>query len=85
MQLVTSGEMEICINGEVRPYFRNKRGVRQGGFICPLLFHFTIDALVSMMQTSSRARHIHGVVPHMISRRYTHLQYGEDIFFFSDI
>jgi hypothetical protein len=25
------------------------------------------------------------VVPHMISRRYTHLQYGEDIFFFSDI
>jgi hypothetical protein len=30
MQLVSGGQTAISINGEVGPYFRNKRGVRQG-------------------------------------------------------
>jgi hypothetical protein len=30
MQLVRGGQTAISINGEVGPYFRNKRGVRQG-------------------------------------------------------
>jgi hypothetical protein len=38
MQIVSGGQTAICINGEVVPYFRNKRGVRQGDPISPLLF-----------------------------------------------
>jgi hypothetical protein len=30
MQLVRGGQTAIAINGEVGPFFRNKRGVRQG-------------------------------------------------------
>jgi hypothetical protein len=36
MQLVTGGQTAISINGEVGPYFRNKRGVHQGDPISPL-------------------------------------------------
>jgi hypothetical protein len=38
MQLVTGGQTAISINGEIGPYFKNKRGVRQGDPIYQLLF-----------------------------------------------
>jgi hypothetical protein len=35
MRLVSGGQTTISINGEVGPYFHNKRGVRQGDPISP--------------------------------------------------
>jgi hypothetical protein len=53
MQIVRGGQTAISINGEVGPYFRNKREVRQGGPISPLLFDFVADALDAIL---SKAR-----------------------------
>jgi retron-type reverse transcriptase len=66
MQLVTGAQTTIAINGEIGPFFRNKRGVRQGDPISPLLFNFMADALSAMIDAASRAGHIKGVVSHLI-------------------
>jgi hypothetical protein len=58
MQLVTGGQTAISINGEIGPYFRNKRGVRQGDPISPLLFNFIADTLSIILDHASAAGHI---------------------------
>ena len=64
MQLVSGGQTTINVNGEVGPYFRNKRGVRQGDPFSPILFDFMVDALAAMLHRASEAGHIQGIVPH---------------------
>jgi hypothetical protein len=66
MQLVSGGQTAISINGEVGPYFRNKRGVWQVDPISPLLFNFVADALAAILDRAKVAGHIQGVVPHLI-------------------
>ena len=78
LQLVQGGQTAISINGEIGSFFRNKRGVRQGDPISPLLFDFIADALALMLDAASRAGHIKGVIPHLIPGGVTHLQYADD-------
>jgi hypothetical protein len=78
MQLVTGAQTAIAINGEIGPFFHNKRGVRQGDPISPMLFNFMADALSAMIDAASRAGHIKGVVSHLIQGGVTHLQYADD-------
>jgi hypothetical protein len=78
MQLVSGGQTTISINGEVGPYFRNKRGVRQGDPISPLLFDFVGDALDAILSRARAAGHIQGAVPHLIPGGVSHFQYADD-------
>ena len=78
LQLVSGGQTAISINGEVGPFFRNIRGVCQGDPSSPLLFDFVVDALDAILSKASVAGHIQGVVPHLIPRGLTHLQYADD-------
>jgi hypothetical protein len=64
MQLVSGGQTVISINGEVGPYFRNKRGVRQGHPISPLLFDLVVDALALILKKANAVGHIKGVISH---------------------
>jgi hypothetical protein len=73
MQLVSGGQTAISINGEIGPYFRNKRGVRQGDLISPQLFNFVADALAAILDRAKVAGHIQGVVPHLIPGGVSHL------------
>ena len=65
-QLVSGGQTAISINGEIGPYFHNKRGVRQGDPLSPLLFNFIVEALSAMLSAAAAAGHIKGVVPHLV-------------------
>jgi hypothetical protein len=78
MHLVSGGQTAICINGEVGPFFRNNRGVRQGDPISLLLFDFMADVLSALIDAVARAGHLRGVVPHLIQGGVTHLQYADD-------
>jgi hypothetical protein len=77
-QLVSGGQTAISINGEVGPFFRNKRGVRQGDPLSPLLFNFMAEALSLILSSAAGAGHIQGVVSHLIPGGVTHLQYADD-------
>ena len=68
MQLVQGGQTSIDVNGEVGPFFRNARGVRQGDPLSPILFDFMVDGLAAMLARATDAGHIKGVVPHLIPR-----------------
>lgn len=47
MQLVVGGQTAVSVNGKVSKYFHNRRGLRQGNPISPLLFNFVVDALMA--------------------------------------
>jgi hypothetical protein len=66
MQLVMGGQTAINVNGEVGPFFRNARGVRQGDPLSPILFDFLVDGLAAMLDKANSAGHIRGVVSHLI-------------------
>ena len=51
-QLVSGGQTAISINGEIGPYYRNKRGVRQGDPLSPLLINFVVEALSAMLSAA---------------------------------
>jgi hypothetical protein len=78
MQLVKGGQTAINVNGEIGPYFRNARGVRQGDPLSPILFDFIVDGLAAILARANLAGHIEGVVPHLIPGGVTHLQYADD-------
>jgi hypothetical protein len=71
LQLITGGYTAISINGEADPFFRNKRGLRQGDPFSPLLFNFMVEALSIMLSKACKAGHISGVVPHLIPGGFT--------------
>jgi hypothetical protein len=78
LQLVKGGQTAINVNGEIGPYFRNARGVRQGDPLSPILFDFIVDGLAAILAKASSAGHIEGVIPHLIPGGVTHLQYADD-------
>jgi hypothetical protein len=61
MQLVMGDQTAINVNGEIRLFFRNARGVRQGDPLSPILFDFMIDALAAMLARADSAGHIKGL------------------------
>ncbi|KAK1615152.1 hypothetical protein QYE76_020669 [Lolium multiflorum] len=77
MQLVMGGQTTINVNGEVGPFFRSARGVRQGDPLSLILFNFMVDGLAAMLAKANDAGHICGVVTHLI-QGVTHLQYADD-------
>jgi hypothetical protein len=72
-QLVTGGQTAISINGEIWPFFRNKRGVRQGDPLSLLLFNFMAEALSLILTSACAAGHLVGVISHLIPGGISHL------------
>jgi hypothetical protein len=66
MQLLSRGQTSVNVNGEVGPYFRNARGIRQGDPLSPILFDFLVDSLAAIIDRAKEAGHLTGVVPHLI-------------------
>ena len=78
MSLISSGNTSVIVNGEMGKYFRNRKGLRQGDPISPLVFNFVADAMAAMLTKAREAGHIKGLVSHLIPGGVTHLQYADD-------
>nr|XP_051212000.1 uncharacterized protein LOC127329534 [Lolium perenne] len=78
MQLVSGGHTAVNVNGVIGENFRNARGVRQGDPLSPIMFDFMVDSLAAIIARATISGHLKGVVPHLIPRGITHLQYADD-------
>jgi hypothetical protein len=78
MQLVDRCQTTTVVNGEIGSYFWNKKGVRQGDPISPLLFNLIANALTLILNKSNQAGHIKGVIRHLLPGGIRHLQYEVD-------
>ena len=69
----------LHINGEVGPYFKSYKGLRQGDPLSPLLFHFVVDALANILETAKSNGMIHELEPHLVhGGGVSHLQHADD-------
>ena len=79
MQLVSCGRTAVNINGDIGPFFPTLCGVRQGDPFSPFLFNMVVDALAAILDKAKAARHIRGLVPHLVGGGgVSLLQYADD-------
>ncbi|XP_073353799.1 uncharacterized protein [Aegilops tauschii subsp. strangulata] len=57
MQVVSSGQIAVNINGEIGPCFPTLCGVSQGDHFSPFLFNMVVDALATILDKAKAARH----------------------------
>ena len=66
MRTVREGKVNININGEVGPYFKTYRGLRQEDHLSPLLFNLAADALAEIINLAQDNNLIKGVISHLV-------------------
>lgn len=69
----------MAINGSVRKFFTNGRGLWQGNPASPILFNFVADAISCMLDRPASAGNISPVISHLLPRGISHLQYEDDM------
>jgi len=62
----TGGSVGIKVNNDIGPYFKIKRGLRQGDPMSPILFNIVADMLALLINRAKADGQIRGVIPHLI-------------------
>lgn len=78
MGTVRDGKVSININGEIGPYFKTYRGLRQGDPLSPLLFNLAADALAEIIRTAQDNNLLRGLISHLVPGGVPILQYADD-------
>ena len=61
---------------------RQKKGLRQGDPMSPILFNIVVDMLAILIARAKEAGQIEGVIPHLIQDGLSILQYADDTVIF---
>lgn len=77
------GKVSININGEMGPFFKTYRGLRQGDPLSPILFNRVGDALSAILEEATKNGVLEGLVPNLVEGGLTHLQYADDTILFT--
>jgi hypothetical protein len=75
---VSGGSVFIKVNDDVGPYFQTLKGLRQGDLLSPMLFNIVVDMLAIMIEHAKNDGLIEGVIPHLVDRGLSILQYADD-------
>jgi hypothetical protein len=83
-QIITKGSVGIKINDNVSRYFQTKKGLRQGDPLSPLLFNLIADMLNLLISRAKEEAQLTGLVPHLVDRGLSILQYADNTNLFMD-
>jgi retron-type reverse transcriptase len=64
--------------------FIQKKGLRQGGLLSPMLFNIVVDMLAILIERAKIDGQIEGVVPHLVDGDLSILKYADDTNLFMD-
>jgi retron-type reverse transcriptase len=56
----------VKINDDIGSYFQNRKGLRQGDLLSPLLFNIVADMLQTLIIRAKENGQIEGLVPHLV-------------------
>eukprot|EP00253_Pinus_taeda_P010693 PITA_10693 len=83
MGCITSVSFGVLINGASTPFFKGKRGLRQGCPLSPLLFLLVIEGLSQLIQKAKREGKVKGLEV-AVNMFISHLLFVDDILVFSN-
>jgi hypothetical protein len=81
---VSGGSVAIKVNDNVGRYFKTLKGYRQGDPLSPMLFTILADMLAIMIKHAKNDGLIEGVIPHLVDRGLSILQYVDDTILFME-
>lgn len=65
-QIVQSGNVSVRVNDQLGPFFKTKKGLRQGDPLPPILFNIAIDFLQELVCRAISQGEIKGAVPNSV-------------------
>ena len=83
--VVNNGKVCIMVNDRLGPYFRTRKGLRQGDLFSPLLFNIAAEVLAVLVKRAQDNGLINGLGADLVEDGVSIIQYAEDtIFMFED-
>ena len=76
--------MHLQVNDDIGHYFQTHKGLRQGDLMSPILFNIVIDMLTILIGRAKDAGQVGGLVPHLVDRGVSILQYANDTIIFME-
>src|SRR6266540_5233839 len=84
MQFAQGGSVGVKVNNNIGHYFQTRKGLRQGDPLSPLLFNIVADMLSILIKRAKERGQVGGVVPHLIDKGLSILQYADDTIIFME-
>lgn len=85
MSTLTDGHVAIMVNDIIGPYFKTRKGLRQGDPLSPILFNIAADSLAVLVKRAQDKGLIKGLASNLVEDGLIILQYADDtIFCFED-
>jgi len=81
---VQGGSVGIKVNDDIGQYFQTLKGLRQGDPMSPILFNVVVDMLVVLVNRAKQDGQVGGLIPHLVDRGVSILQYANDTIIFME-
>jgi hypothetical protein len=81
---VYGGSVAIKLNDDTGHYFQTRKGLRHGDPLSPMLLDIVADMLAIMIERAKLDGQIEGIIPHLIDRGLSILQYSDNTILFME-
>jgi hypothetical protein len=83
-KIISGGHVGVKVNDDVCPFFCTYKSLHQGDPLSSILFNIVADMLAILFARAKEENQFHGIVPYLIPRDLSILQYADDTVIFLD-